>query len=82
MNSHELTDNKNNRNNNESNGWLDMTDSLDNDKQSIDMHEIDRSTNVGWLVGTTLDAYDRVAAAAANDATLPQPHMAWISILA
>lgn len=67
MNSHELADNKNNQNNNESNGWLDMADSLNNGKKSIDMHEIDRSTNVGWLVGATLDAYDRVATAAANN---------------
>ena len=72
MYSHELADNKNNQNNNESNGWLDMSDSLNNDVNGIDMHEIDRSTNVGRLVGATLDVYEKVAAVA-DDKGLSRP---------
>lgn len=72
MYSHELADNKNNQNNNESDGWLDMSDSLNNDVNGIDMHEIDRSTNVGRLVGATLDVYEKVAAVA-DDKGLSRP---------
>ena len=56
----EYAENKN-RKNTEANGWSDMSDSLEHNKPTIDLGEIDRSTEVGWLVGATLDAYDAVA---------------------
>lgn len=62
----ERAENKN-RKNTEANGWSDMSDSMEHNKPTIDLGEIDRSTEVGWLVGATLDAYDRVATAAANN---------------
>ena len=64
MNSHELDNNKNNRNNEKASEWFDMAESLNNGERGIDMHEIDRSTNVGRLVGATLDVYEKVAAVA------------------
>lgn len=32
----------------ESNGWSDMSDSLEHNKTIIDLGEVDRSTEVGW----------------------------------
>lgn len=72
MNSHELDNNKNNRNNEKASEWFDMAESLNNGERGIDMHEIDRSTNVGRLVGATLDVYEKVAAVA-DDKGLSRP---------
>lgn len=60
MNKLEHIENKNNQNA-EPNEWSDMSDNLEHNKPTIDLGEVDRSTEVGWLVGATLDAYDAVA---------------------
>ena len=71
MSNHEIApgDNPNAGGSNPGNPWNNFTapEFAGDAKQGIDLQEIDRSTKVGWLIGSTLDVYDAVAKAATDN---------------